>query len=49
VVLTASSTIKYDRSRAVLKLRIGDPIALDSRAFHAISEGFFADQNAKFT
>lgn len=47
-VLTADSTIKYNPKKAVLKLAIGDRIALDTRGFQSLAEAFFADLRAKF-
>ena len=48
-VLRADSTIKYDPKRSVLKLKIGDRIALDAAAFQALSDAFFVDMKAKFS
>jgi hypothetical protein len=48
-VLAADSTIKYDPGKAVLKLRVGDKIALDADAFQRISDAFFDDMKAKFS
>ena len=48
-VLAASSTVKYDRSKAVLGLGIGDRIALDAKAFKTIADAFFAELTAKFS
>lgn len=46
--LQLDSTIKYQARNSVLKLSIGDTIALNVAAFEAIAEAFFADLRKKF-
>jgi hypothetical protein len=46
--LRADSTIKYDAKKAVLKLDIGDVIAIDVDAFEALAAAFFAEMRKKF-
>jgi hypothetical protein len=47
-VLTADKTIKYDPAKAVLKLKIGDPIALSAPDFKRLSAAFFKEIGARF-
>ena len=46
--LQADSTIKYRARNSVLKLSIGDTIALNVAAFAGIAEAFFTDLKRKF-
>lgn len=46
--LQLDSTIKYQAGNSVLKLSIGDTIALNAAAFEAITAAFFADLKKKF-
>jgi len=48
-ILAANKTIKYDPSRSVLKLKIGDPIAMTAEDFERLAKAYFADIEAKFT
>jgi len=42
-VLGAGKTVKYEPETSVLKLRIGDEIALDEAQFQLLSDAFFAE------
>lgn len=48
-VFTADPTIKYKVDKSVLKLKIGDRIALTDRQFEELAEAFLADLEAKFS
>lgn len=48
-VFTADPTIKYAADKAVLKLKIGDRIALTEGQFQKLAEAFFADLRTKFS
>jgi hypothetical protein len=47
-VLTADKTIKYNPERSIVKLRVGDEIALSTADFDRLSKAFFAEIDAKF-
>jgi hypothetical protein len=47
-VLTADKTIKYDPERSVLKLAIGDRVALSAADFKRVAAAFFQEIGAKF-
>jgi len=47
-VLTADSTIKYKPEASALKLRIGDPIRMDTAQFGALAKAFFAEIRRRF-
>jgi hypothetical protein len=47
-VLTANSTIKYDPTKSVLGLRIGDDIQISEAGFKRLANAFFAEIEAKF-
>jgi hypothetical protein len=46
--LTADRTIKYDAARSVLKLAMGDRIALSAAGFRRLAAAFFDEIGAKF-
>jgi hypothetical protein len=48
-VLSADKTIKYKPETSVLKLRIGDEIALDETQFQLLFDAFFAEIQLRFT
>jgi hypothetical protein len=48
-VLGADKTIKYEPETSVLKLRIGDEIALDEGQIWLLSDAFFAEIQHKFS
>ena len=48
-VLGAGKTVKYEPETSVLKLRIGDEIALDEAQFQLLSDAFFAEIQHKFS
>ena len=47
-VLTADKTIKYDPAKSVLKLKIGEPIALAEADFARLAKAYFAAIAATF-
>ena len=48
-VLCADKTIKHRPESSVLKLQVGDEIALDETQFRQLSDAFFAEIQRKFT
>ncbi len=48
-VLVADKTIKYEPESSVLKLAVGDEIALDRAQFRRLFEAYFAELEARFT
>ncbi len=46
--LGADKTIKYDPAKAVLKLKLGDPIRLSQADFVNLSKAFLAEIESKF-
>ena len=48
-VLSADKTIQYKPETSVLKLRIGDEIALDETQFQLLFDAFFAEIQLRFT
>ncbi|MET0545717.1 MAG: hypothetical protein ABWZ40_05345 [Caulobacterales bacterium] len=46
--LQADSTVKYDPARAVLKLRIGEPIKLSADDFQTLADAFFEELISKY-
>ena len=47
-VLTGNANIPYDPAKSVLKLKIGDTIALDVSAFSELAAAFLAEIMAKY-
>ncbi|MGH8655622.1 MAG: hypothetical protein ACREYE_27135 [Gammaproteobacteria bacterium] len=47
--LQADKTIKYDPSKSVLDIKIGDKIRVTQPGFKALSEAFFAQIESKFS
>jgi hypothetical protein len=47
-VLAANSSIKYDPTQTVLRLRIGDDIQVSEAAFKRLALAFFAEIETKF-
>jgi hypothetical protein len=47
-VLTANSSIKYDPSKTVLGLRIGDDIKVCEAGFKRLALAFFSEIKTKF-
>ena len=47
-VFEADSTIKYDPTKSVLGLKIGEPVGLDVAGYKALAKAFFAEIEAKY-
>ena len=47
-VLTGNASIPYDPAKSVLKLKIGDTIALDVTAFSELAAAFLAEITARY-
>jgi hypothetical protein len=47
-VLTANSSIKYDPTKTVLGLRIGDDIRVSEPHFTRLAQAFFSEIETKF-
>ena len=47
-VMTADDAIAYDADKAVIRLELGDRIALNAEDFETLSAAFFAEIEAKY-